>query len=119
MMLAWYSVTDINVAKHFYGEVLGLKKTFETVGWVEFSHAEGAPSLGLSLASAVRERGGGATVVFGVDDLNATMDRLKSLDIKFEGRVESIPHVATIATFRDPFGNRLQIAESLAGKSGG
>lgn len=28
---------DMNAAKKFYGEVLGLHKTFEIEGWCEFS----------------------------------------------------------------------------------
>ena len=46
--VSWYQVSDMDTAKKFYGEVLGLNKTFEMDGWCEFSHAEGAPRSGLN-----------------------------------------------------------------------
>src|SRR5437870_4059646 len=65
--VSWYQVRDINAAKKFYGDVLGLKKTFDMGGWCEFSHTDGAASIGLN---AMREDDDerGATVVLRVDD---------------------------------------------------
>lgn len=110
--LSWYQVADLERAKEFYGEVLGLKKTIEIPGWVEFSHAEGAASIGLShMRDNDDERG--ATVVLRVDDLARAQEDLTKRDVKFEGPVEEIPGVVRIATFRDPDGNRLQLVQVL------
>ncbi len=38
--LSWYQVKDLDWAKIFYGETLGLKKIFEMPSWAEFSHDE-------------------------------------------------------------------------------
>ena len=108
--LAWYPVKDLTQAKKFYGEVLGLRKTFEMEGWSEFSHAEGAPSIGLTPRTGEES---GATVVLKVDDLDQARSVLMKRGVRFEGEVEEVPGVVRIATFRDPFGNRLQLVEAL------
>ena len=109
--LAWYSVKDLTAAKRFYGEVLGLKKTFEMDGWTEFSHADGAVSIGLSAMSESEQ--GGATVVLKVDDLDRSRKELGAKGVKFEGDVMEVPGVVRISTFRDPAGNRLQLCQVL------
>jgi predicted enzyme related to lactoylglutathione lyase len=110
--VSWYPVKALNAAKKFYGEVLGLKKTFEMDGWCEFSHAEGAAAIGLSqLREGEEERG--ATVVLRVDDLARVQKELSAKGAQFEGEPEEIPGVVRIATFRDPAGNRLQLCQVL------
>ena len=110
--VSWYQVRDINAAKKFYGDVLGLKKTFDMGGWCEFSHTDGAASIGLN---AMREDDDerGATVVLRVDDLTRVQKELKAKGVKFEGEVHEVPGVVRIATFRDPDGNRLQLCQPL------
>jgi predicted enzyme related to lactoylglutathione lyase len=113
--LAWYNVKDLAQAKKFYGEVLGLKKTFEMPGWAEFSHAEGAVSIGLGEGRG--ESGtGGATVVLRVPDLDRARKELGGRGVKFEEPVEEIPGMVRIGTFHDPFGNRLQLVQVLMQK---
>ncbi|MFY9554289.1 MAG: VOC family protein [Blastocatellia bacterium] len=110
--VSWYQVKDLDAAKKFYGEVLGLKKTFEMEGWCEFSHADGAAAIGLNqLREQDDERG--ATVVLRVDDLNHVQKQLKAKGVKFEGETQEVPGVVRIATFRDPAGNRLQLCQVL------
>ncbi|MEO8129515.1 MAG: VOC family protein [Bryobacteraceae bacterium] len=116
MFLAWYPVTDMDRAKDFYGNTLGLKKTYEMPGWVEFSGANGSASVGLSLVKDAAPAGGGATVVFRVPDIEESRLKLESLGVAFEGKVEEIPGVVRIGTFRDPFQNRVQLAQVLVGK---
>jgi predicted enzyme related to lactoylglutathione lyase len=111
MILSWYPAKDLDAAKRFYSDVLGLKKTFEMDGWCEFSHAEGAPSIGLS---AMAEPGdAGATVVLKVDDLDKAQRELGRKGVKFEGEIHEVPGVVRIANFRDPAGNRLQLCQVL------
>lgn len=116
VMLSWVQVEDLEKAKKFYGETLGLQKSFEMQGWAEYSHAKGAASIGLNPsphnpgAAGVL---GGAVIVLGVDDLGQAQKELSGRGVKFEGKVEEVPGVVRIATFRDPFGNRLQLCQSL------
>lgn len=110
--VSWYQVKDFEAAKKFYGETLGLKKTFEMQGWAEFSHAEGEVAIGLS-ESSEPDYSAGAIVVLSVDDLERARTELTEQGVTFEGEVQEYPGVVRIATFRDPSGNRLQLAQSL------
>lgn len=112
VIVAWFSVDDLEREKKFYGDVLGLSNIGEHDGWAEFSHAQGAAAVGISTKAPVR-REPGATIVFQVDDLDHEHERLAMLGVKFEGKIEVVPSVVKIATFRDPSGNRLQIVQSL------
>jgi predicted enzyme related to lactoylglutathione lyase len=110
--VSWFSAKDFEATKAFYANVLGLKKTFELQGWAEFAGAEGEPSIGL----AANPRAGteaNATVVLRVDNIEAERKRLESKGVNFEGKIEEIPGVVKLATFRDPSGNRLQICQQL------
>ena len=113
VMLTWYSVSDLEKAKHFYGDVLGLKKTYEMPGWAEFVTAEGGVSIGLN-ANPANKKGSGI-VVLKVADLDKARKELAARGVEFEGEVEEVPGVVRIGTFRDPAGNRLQIAQVLLG----
>ncbi len=115
-MLSWVQVADHAKAKEFYGEVLGLKKVFEMDGWAEFSHAEGASSIGVATERPGRVEASGATIVLRVDDLDRARAELTSRGVEFEGEIEEVPGVVRIATFRDPFGNPLQLAQPLVGE---
>lgn len=110
--VSWYQVKDLSAAKKFYSEVLGLNKTFEIDGWCEFSHAQGAASIGLNqMREKDEERG--ATVVLRVDDLARVQKELQAKGVRFEGEVQEVPGVVRLATFRDPDGNRLQLCQVL------
>ena len=112
VMLAWYRVEDMEKAKQFYGEVLGLKETFQIQGWAEFSHAEGAASIGLNL-NPKEAIGGGAVVALKVADLERTRQELGRHGVQFEGEVEEVGGAVRIGTIRDPFGNRLQLVQVM------
>jgi predicted enzyme related to lactoylglutathione lyase len=110
--LSWFSVNDFEGAKRFYGDVLGLKKTFEAPQWAEFAGAEGEETIGI----AVNPHAGkepGATIVLHVDNIERERKRLETSGVKFEGKTEEIPGIVRLATFRDPSGNRLQLAQPL------
>lgn len=116
VLLAWYNVRDFDQAKKFYGDVLGLKTVFEMPGWAEFSHAQGAAAIGLAAPRPDQPAGAapaGATVVLRVDDMDAARKELSARGVKFDGAVEEIPGIVRLSTFSDPFGNRVQLAQSL------
>jgi predicted enzyme related to lactoylglutathione lyase len=114
--LAWYSVTDLEKAKEFYGNVLGLKKTFEMPGWAEFSNTPDGVAIGLALNPEAPSPTGGATVVLRVPDLEQARQNLAKHGVNFEGDVKEFPGVVRLGLFRDPFGNRLQAAQVLLEK---
>ena len=110
--VSWFGVDDFESAKKFYGQVLGLKKTFEAPQWAEFAGAEGQESIGIA-ANPHAGKQPGATVVLDVSDIEGERKRLESAGVKFEGKTEEIPGIVRLATFRDPHGNRLQLAQAL------
>jgi predicted enzyme related to lactoylglutathione lyase len=110
--LSWFSVNDFEGAKKFYGNVLGLKKTFEAPQWAEFAGAEGEESIGVAINPHAGKEPG-ATIVLQVEDIEHERKRLETAGVKFEGKIEEIPGIVRIATFRDPSGNRLQLAQPL------
>jgi len=110
--LSWFSVNDFEGAKKFYGSVLGLKKTFEAPQWAEFAGAEGEESIGVAVAPRAGKEPG-ATIVLQVEDIERERKRLETAGVKFEGKIEEISGVVKLATFRDPAGNRLQLAQAL------
>jgi len=115
MNLCWYGVSDLEKAKAFYGGVLGMKKKFEMPSWVEFGDSAESASVGLNLVPDFKPGDGGATAVFRVTDLEKERDRLMAKGAKFEGAIRDVPGVVRIATFHDPFGNKLQIVQSMMG----
>ena len=112
VMLAWFKVPDLAKAKDFYGNVLGLKKTFEMGGWAEFSHADGAAAIGL-MQDAAPATDGGAVIALKVTDLERTRGELTRRGVKLEGAVEEFSGMVRLQMFRDPFGNRLQLVQVM------
>jgi predicted enzyme related to lactoylglutathione lyase len=112
-LLAWYEVPDLDKAKAFYGGVLGMEMAFEMPGWAEFSPAKGGPAIGLALKDSPPSQTGGATVVLKVADIHQAKSELTGQGVEFEGEIEEYPGVVRLAIFRDPFGNRLQLAQEL------
>ncbi|HMV83310.1 MAG TPA: VOC family protein [Blastocatellia bacterium] len=112
-LLAWYEVSDLDKAKAFYGGALGMETEFEMPGWAEFAPVKGGPSIGLALREGAPAQTGGAVVVLRVEDIHATKAELMKQGVEFDGEIEEYPGVVRLALFRDPFGNRLQLAQQL------
>jgi predicted enzyme related to lactoylglutathione lyase len=51
--------------------------------------------------------------VLRVEDIEREHKRLETAGVKFEGKIEEIPGIVRLVTFRDPSGNRLQLAQPL------
>jgi predicted enzyme related to lactoylglutathione lyase len=113
-MLVWLSVSDLQKACDFYGEVLGLalQHRNEDVGWAEFRHPHCGTRIGLRVCD--KEEiipAGGATLVFDVTDLRAAMEKLEGQDVPFLTGVMNL-NGYSFATFIDPDGNQLQLRET-------
>ena len=110
MMLAWYPVENLDAARRFYGEILGLRKVFEMPGWAEYAHAEKATPIGVAEQPQASR---GAVVVLKVDDIDQARAELTRQGIQFDGPTQDIPGVVRLALFRDPSGNALQLAQPM------
>jgi predicted enzyme related to lactoylglutathione lyase len=99
LIVAWYNVTDLERAKKFYSETLGLKKTFEMQSWAEFADREGAPSVGVNAMGGAAGLGG-PTVVFQVDDVSEAQSRLAKAGVQFVGEVQGAKRIAASDVLR-------------------
>jgi predicted enzyme related to lactoylglutathione lyase len=102
----WLPVSEMNAAVAFYRDKLGLEVE-EHGDWSEVS--AGSERIGLN-ASESPAGSGGAVIAFSVDDLDATVERLKGNGVEFSGEVSEHPW-GRIAPFEDPDGNDLQVYE--------
>lgn len=113
-VVAWYAVKDFAKSVAWYQEMLGLKVHLreDEMGWAELETAAERMLIGLSRADAVG-KGGGATVVLGVKDLDAVRARLEKQGVKFDGETVVYEGFVKLAIFLDPDGNPLQLSQSL------
>jgi predicted enzyme related to lactoylglutathione lyase len=102
------AVTDAERARKFYQETLELKPS--TTGmegaWVEYEL--GATTIGVGCHPAWKPSREGTTVAFEVDDIDATIAKLKERGVNFDMEKMETP-VCWMAQFRDPDGNKLVV----------
>ena len=102
-------VTDINRARAFYEDVLGLKVSDEMMGgkWIEY--AVGDDTLAIANVGeqwVPSDQGTGAA--FEVEDFDEAIKRLKDRHVRFAAEPFETPccHMAVV---QDPDGNKLMI----------
>ena len=102
------AVTDNARARKFYEETLELKPgpTAMEGFWVEYEI--GATTIGVGCHPDWKPSRDGTTIAFEVDDIDATIARLKERGVTFEMEKIETP-VCWMAQFRDPDGNKLVV----------
>ena len=102
-------VTDLSRARGFYEGVLGLKPTsiYEEAGWVEYEIGAGAFALGKA-DEKWKPSAAGSSVAFEVDDLDATIAKLKESGVSFDMEAIDTP-VCRMAVVLDPDGSKVMI----------
>ena len=105
-------VTDLERSIRWYEDVLGFKLLYKSgeIAWCELSTAVQRVNVGLSER---REAGGsgGATLTFGVNDLDAAKGELDRLAVRQDGEIMDIPGLVRLLTFFDPDDNALMFYE--------
>lgn len=110
-------VRDLNAAKTFYADVLGLRLTHDGTdhGYLSFESAGIHIIVETIPADAPAEDqalvGGFVGASFAVSDIGAEYARMKALGVAFTGAPEKQFWGGTLATFEDPAGNALQLAQ--------
>lgn len=110
-------VSNLDRAKHFYGETLGIKAEMVTEGGVMY----GSGGTRFFVYPSSYKASGHTQMSWQVPDIKATVAELKAKGIKFEefdlpgiksveGIVQSGPNVWT-AWFKDPEGNLLGLTQ--------
>jgi predicted enzyme related to lactoylglutathione lyase len=109
-----YWAVDLEAAKRWYAELLGIEPYFEVPGYCEFRIGDYQHELGLidsKYAPFDTQAPGpaGAVIYWHVDDVNATLDRLLSMGAKHLQAPQDRGEGFITASVVDPFGNILGI----------
>lgn len=111
---AYYWTADMDRAVAFYADMLGLSLTRrEKDSWAEFDTG-GAHFALHGVVDGQPAPLPGGTVVFRVEDLEATCRSLRDRGVMPEDEDGEVPGYARFATLRDPDGNPVQLIEYLA-----
>ena len=108
-------VTSLDSSIAWYRDVLGFELLYrlEDIAWCEMKTPVERVNVGLS---EVEQAGGagGATLTFGVADIEAAKAELDSRGVKQDGPIRDIEGLVRLLTFYDPDGNALMLYEELA-----
>ena len=114
------NVADFKAASAWYQDVLGFTPMYELeeMGWGEFHTNVPGMTVGLSQVeqgSNDAPGAGGATLTFGVVDIEKSRRLLEAKGVRFDGETREIPEMVRLATFFDPDGNTFMLAQGLQG----
>jgi len=106
-----FYVSDLKEAAKFYEEILGLEKKYEYASYVGFEC--GGVEIGLipKLTEEQKVSPLSPSVEFLVDDVEKVYKELKNKEVRFIKELHDEPWGGRQATFTDPDGNTLEIAQ--------
>lgn len=109
-----FECADLDRSIAWYRDVLGLDFTYrvDEMAWAELQSPISGVTVGLAQAETVAPKGG-ATLTWGVTDVDAARARLEGFDVRFDGETMTVPGMVKLATFFDPDGNTHMLAEDL------
>ena len=105
------SVSDLDQARQFYRDVLGLGEPIYDLpdaGWIEFGSGSPSGNIAVTTAGSDWQPSTGTTIVFNVEDCNAACTELRRRGVRCDDPVV-FPGYVNYCSFYDPFGNRLQM----------
>lgn len=109
------SVRDRHKSAKWYEDMLGFGVLYhaDEAGWSELhTNTEGVT---LGLGEQAEPAPGNCVPVFGIGDLEVARGKLEAADVRFDGPTVVIEGMVKTATFYDPDGNALMLAEDLTG----
>lgn len=107
------SVRDRHASASWYSETLGFELVhhIDEAGWSEMRTKTEGVTLGLG--EQAEPAPGNTVPVFGVADIAAARAEMETAGIRFDGPTETIEGMVSTATFYDPDGNALMLAQDL------
>ncbi len=110
------SVRDRYLSAEWYHEMLGFTLLYhmDDAGWSEMQTRTEGVTLGLG--EQAEPAPGNTVPVFGVPDIASSRRLLEAAGVKFDGDTETIDGMVSTATFYDPDGNALMLAQDLSQK---
>ena len=111
------SVKDRHASAAWYESMLGFEAIYhaDEAGWSELQTKTDGVTIGLGEQTTPAP--GNCVPVFGIDDLDAARQKLERANVKFDGETDVVEGMVKTATFYDPDGNALMLAEDLTGGS--
>ncbi|NKX64254.1 VOC family protein [Labrenzia sp. 5N] len=108
------SVRDRHASADWYAQKLGFELLYhmDEAGWSELATRTEGVTLGLGEQSEPTP--GNTVPVFGVADIAGARSALEGAGVKFDGATETIEGMVSTATFYDPDGNALMLAQDLS-----
>lgn len=110
----WFPVSDVDRAKTFYVDVLGLSERETDGDWAEIQAGDLIIGLNARDSEEVSSRGGGVVAFAPEGSIDDEVERLQAAGVEFAGGVTDHPW-GRIAAFRDPDGHDLQLFEPPSG----
>lgn len=108
-------VRNLKASQKWFEETLGFSLIYEVeeLGWCEMMTPVKDVSLGMGQLEDVPVKGG-ATLVFGVTDIESARAKLEARKVRFDGPTIVYEGMVKLATFFDPDGNKFMLSQSLA-----
>ena len=109
------SVKDRHVSAKWYESMLGFQTIYhaDEAGWSELQTKTASVTIGLGEHS--KPAPGNCVPVFGIADLDTARQKLERAKVIFDGETDVVEGMVKTATFYDPDGNALMLAEDLTG----
>lgn len=107
------SVRDRHASADWYADKLGfdLLHHIDEAGWSELRTM--TPGVTLGLGEQTEPAPGNTVPVFGIADIASARTALEAAGVRFDGPTETIDGMVSTATFYDPDGNALMLAQDL------
>lgn len=108
-------VSSLDASIAWYREVLGFALLYrmEEIAWCELSTGVARVNVGLGEREEAGGRGG-ATLTFGVADIEAAKAELDRHAVRQDGPIQDIPNMVRLLTFFDPDDNALMFYQDLS-----
>lgn len=109
------NVASLDVSIPWYQNVLGMTLLYrrDDIAWCELSTGVSNVNVGLGEGQEVKQ-GGGATLTFGVTDIEAAKATLDAAGVRQDGGINEIPGMVKLLTFYDPDGNAMMFYQDLS-----
>lgn len=107
------AVTNRAQSAQWYRTHLGFEEvlSIDEAGWTELKTT--VPGVTLGLGDTDKASPGNCVPVFGVSDITEARSALEDKAVTFDGDTITIEGMVSIATFYDPDGNAMMLAEDL------
>lgn len=107
------SVSDRHASADWYEAMLGFEVIYhaDDAGWSEMQTKTNGVTIGLG--EHTKPVPGNCVPVFGVADLDDARQKLEQAHVRFDGETDVVEGMVKTATFYDPDGNALMLAQDL------